>query len=146
MLEFATLVTQKGLEAPGDSQELRHDPELPLDTAGFPPVKLRGMFGLAQHYGIPTRLLDWTWKPLVAAYFAALEPARRELDGGKPPEERDGLLAVWAHAVGIGCTVYSPRTVPRSGASCRMPRCACEGYSAPSGASDQELLGGGGRQ
>ncbi|MBK8138199.1 MAG: FRG domain-containing protein [Chloroflexi bacterium] len=36
---------------------------------------------MAQHHGIPTRLIDWTYNPLTAAFFAAEDTVRLQAKG-----------------------------------------------------------------
>lgn len=47
---------------------------LPYWPAGYPQNDWEHLFAM-QHYGIPTRLLDWSENLLVAMYFAALPPS-----------------------------------------------------------------------
>nr|WP_321509106.1 FRG domain-containing protein [uncultured Hyphomonas sp.] len=42
-----------------------------IENTDWPQIDLWPVYALAQHYGIPTRLLDWSADPYVAAYFAA---------------------------------------------------------------------------
>ena len=80
------------MEAPGIERQLlkefKRRAHFYLDPLPAP-EDILGWLALMQHYGAPTRLLDWTYSFFVAAFFALRDAV------SNPPEERTPAV-VWA--------------------------------------------------
>jgi hypothetical protein len=114
---FVANCDEAGLAIPGDSIQLR---------AWLAEYSLNGIFGveywpdprcyelmaIAQHYGVPTRFLDWTKNPYIAAYFAA----EKYLNENYNPS---GQFSVWAFDTMnmFGGSVFNLSIVPVPGSN-----------------------------
>lgn len=101
--EFLFTADRVGLEVPGDGTHFRipqlpnHPPKPGLNA--WPWDKVLETLAVAQHHGVPTRLLDFSYNPMVAGFFACYgaweELGRPKLaEAGKLPG--DQKVAVWA--------------------------------------------------
>jgi hypothetical protein len=98
LIRFVDACDRLGLAIPNDSRSFRRE-HLDSDRADkyfkkpelWPNDEILDLMAMAQHHGVPTRLLDWTRQPYTAVYFAASSALPNYVSWTK-----ESRLCIWA--------------------------------------------------
>lgn len=100
---FYQNANMQGLPMPqlNDEWMLKFQKDEPIEVSSLDewiPTELAEVFALMQHYGFPTRMLDWSYGFHIALYFAAMSAANR-LKKKKTIENEN--MVIWIMNLGL---------------------------------------------